>query len=114
YFLGGWDQSLTILAFLVAADYASGVALAAKEKRLDSEVGYWGIVKKFLLFAIIGVAHQVDLSTGSGGTLRALAVGFYIINEALSFFENCIGLGLPMPPGFIDAIRRVRGKGGRS
>jgi toxin secretion/phage lysis holin len=108
-FLGGWDVMLRVLVLFVALDYVIGVTAAALEKRLNSEIGARGIVKKFLLFVIVAVAVQVDLAIGQQ-IFRSLAIWFYLANEALSIIENAGRCGVPIPAFLKTALEQMRSK----
>ena len=52
YFLGGCDGLLyTLLAFVVL-DYATGVMAAIADHKLSSAIGFRGIFRKVLIFAV--------------------------------------------------------------
>lgn len=113
YLFGGWSSLLSILLTFVVIDYISGVLAAAKEGRLSSEVGAWGIAKKVSIFAIVAVAHLVDTALGEAHFFRDAAVFFYLANELLSVIENTGRLGAPVPEILRQAVEVLRGKGGR-
>ena len=98
YFLGGCDGLLyTLLAFVVL-DYVTGVMCAVVDHKLSSEIGFKGIFKKVLIFALVGVGHLLDLQVlGSVGVLRTAVIFFYLSNEGVSLVENAAHLGLPIP-----------------
>ena len=98
FFIGGADGIMKALIIFAVVDYITGVAAAAIEHRLNSEIGFKGITKKLLLFCITGVAHILDLYVvGSGAVCRSAVVLFYIANEGLSIIENSARCGLPIP-----------------
>lgn len=98
FFIGGVDGIMKALIIFAVVDYITGVAAAAIEHRLNSEIGFKGITKKLLLFCIVGVAHILDLYViGSGAVCRSAVVLFYIANEGLSIIENSARCGLPIP-----------------
>lgn len=74
YLFGGWSALLSILLTFVVLDYVSGVAAAAKEGRLRSDVGLWGIARKVAIFAVVAVAHLVDSALGDAHLFRDAAV----------------------------------------
>jgi len=110
YFFGGWSSLLSILLTFVVLDYLSGVAAAAKEGRLRSDVGLWGIPKKVAIFAVVAVAHLVDTALGDAHLFRDAAVFFYLANELLSITENLGRMGAPIPPAVRQAVEILRGK----
>lgn len=98
FFIGGADGLIKALIVFAIVDYITGVAAAAIEHKLNSEIGFKGITKKLLLFCIVGVAHILDLYVlGTGAVCRSAVVLFYIANEGLSIIENVARCGLPIP-----------------
>ena len=98
WFLGGCDGLLYALLAFVVIDYITGVMCAIVDKRLSSEVGFKGICKKVLIFALVGIGHILDTHIiGSGSVLRTAVIFFYISNEGVSLLENATHLGLPVP-----------------
>lgn len=98
WFLGGCDGLLYALIAFVVIDYITGVMCAIVDKRLSSRVGFKGICKKVLIFALVGMGHILDTHIiGSGSVLRTAVIFFYISNEGVSLLENATYLGLPVP-----------------
>ena len=98
YFLGGCDGLLyTLLAFVVL-DYVTGIMCAIADKKLSSAVGFRGLFRKVLIFALVGVGHLLDVQIlGAVGVLRTAVIFFYLSNEGVSLIENAAHLGLPIP-----------------
>ena len=98
YFLGGWDGFLYALLAFVVIDYITGVMCAVADHTLSSAVGFKGICRKVLIFALVGIGHILDTQViGSGSVLRTAVIFFYISNEGVSLVENAAHLGLPIP-----------------
>ena len=98
HFLGGCDDLLYALLAFVVLDYITGVMCAVADMKLSSMVGFKGICRKVLIFALVGIGHLLDTQViGSGGVLRTAMIFFYISNEGLSLVENATYLGLPIP-----------------
>ena len=98
WFLGGCDGLLIALLAFVAIDYVTGVMCAIVDKKLSSAVGFKGIFKKILIFALVGVGHILDtMVIGTGSVLRTAVIFFYLSNEGISLIENAGHLGLPIP-----------------
>ena len=98
YFLGGFDGLLYALLVFVILDYITGVMCAVADKKLSSQVGFKGICRKVLIFALVGIGHLLDTHVnGSGSILRTANTFFYLSNEGLSLIENAAYLGLPIP-----------------
>lgn len=108
-FLGGLDGVIYTLIGFMTIDYLTGVAAAAKNKSLSSEVGFWGLVKKVCMIALVGVAHLVDVSVvGSGSPLRTCVSLYFIGNEGLSLIENMARLGVPIPKKLKDLLAQLK------
>ena len=110
YLFGGWSSLLNILLVFVVLDYVTGFAAAAKEGKLNSGVGAWGIAKKVGTFVIVAVAHLVDTALGDAHLFRDAAIFFFLANELLSVIENTGRIGVPIPPVLQRAVEVLRGK----
>ena len=98
YFLGGNDGLLYALLAFVVLDYLTGVMCAVADHSLNSSVGFRGICRKVIIFALVGVGHLLDVQIfGETGVLRTAIIFFYLSNEGLSLVENAAHLGLPIP-----------------
>ena len=112
-FIGSMDGIMYALIAFITIDYATGVAVAVKEKKLSSEVGFWGLVRKVCILALVGVAHYIDCYVmQSGDVIRTVTAMYYIGNEGISILENCGNLGLPLPPKLMAVMVQIKeGKG---
>lgn len=71
YFLGGCDGLLYALLLFVSLDYITGIMCAIADRKLSSRVGFKGICRKVLIFALVGVGHVLDTHIiGTGSVLR--------------------------------------------
>ncbi|WP_374848956.1 holin family protein [Enterococcus gallinarum] len=112
WFLGGVDGFLYALVAFIATDYITGVMCAIVERVLSSEIGYRGIFKKVLIFALVGVAHIIDQNIiGDGSVIRTAVIFFYLSNEGISIIENATRLGLPIPEKLRDVLEQLKGGG---
>lgn len=104
YFLGGNDGVLYALIIFAVLDYLTGFMCALADRKLSSKVGFKGICRKVLIFAMVGVGHLLNLHLLGGGSVLRTAINFfYLSNEGLSIVENSAHLGLPIP----DKLRKV-------
>lgn len=108
YFLGGWDVALQVLILVVILDYISGVCKAIYNKKVNSEIGLKGIVKKVGYFVIVAVAVMLDRIIGNTGVLRSLVIYFFVANEGISILENWGGMGLPLPQKLKDTLEQLK------
>ena len=108
YFLGGCDGLLYALIVFVILDYITGVLCAIADRRLSSAVGFKGICRKVLIFALVGIANILDVHViGTGCVVRTATIFFYISNEGVSILENAANLGLPIPKKVKDVLRQL-------
>src|SRR5690606_28736277 len=102
---GGWSTLMGILLAFVFIDYATGLFASALEGRLSSKVGFKGIFKKVMIFAIVAVAHLIDEALGGQNDIfRDATIFFYLANELLSILENAGRAGLPVPDKLQNAV----------
>jgi len=98
WFLGGCDGLLYALLAFVVLDYITGIMCAIADHNLSSEIGFKGICRKVLIFALVGIGHIIDAFViGAGSVLRTAVIFFYLSNEGVSLVENAGHLGLPIP-----------------
>lgn len=110
YLYGGFDSLLMIFTFMVAIDYITGLLASGVEGKLSSQIGFKGIAKKIMIFALIAVAHFVDQLVGNEHLIRDATIFFYMANEILSITENAGRLGIPIPTFLKNAITLLRNK----
>ena len=112
--LGGWDPLLKVLIAMMAADYASGIAVATMGKStkteyggLSSKVGAAGLARKGLMLLVVLVASLLDDAMGGANPVcRDAACWFYIANEGISVLENVGQAGAPYP----EKLKRLLGQ----
>lgn len=102
--LGGWDVALQALVVFMVVDYLTGVLAAVKQRRLNSEVMFWGGLRKGIILLVVAMAVILDRLVGNEDPIfRTLAIYFYVAREGLSILENLGLLGVQLP----DFLRRV-------
>lgn len=115
--LGGWDVSLIALLCMMAADFLTGLLVAAVWKRsnksatgaLDSRAGFKGLCRKFAVLVLIWVAATLDTAMGVH-YIRAAVCWFFIGNEGLSLLENVGLMGMKYPKFLKNALEVLRDK----
>jgi len=108
WFLGGNDGFIYALLAFVVIDYITGIMCAIADKELSSEVGFKGICKKVLIFALVGIGNLLDIYIlGQAGILRNVVIFFYLSNEGVSILENASHLGLPVPEKLKEILKQL-------
>ena len=114
WYLGGSDGLLITLVVFVSIDYITGVMCAISDRTLSSAVGFRGIFRKILIFALVGIGHIVDEQViGTGGALRSAVICFYLSNEGVSILENAAHLGLPVPDKLKTVLEQLHDRDGQ-
>ena len=81
---------------------------AIADKKLSSEVGFRGIMRKVIIFLLVGIAQMVDINViQNGSVLRTAVIFFYLSNEGVSVLENAAHLGLPVPEKLKDCLEQL-------
>lgn len=107
--MGGWDTALKILVVLMVVDYMSGFLAAYKLKKVNSDVMFWGGVRKGVVFIVVIIAVLVDELVNNGlPIMRTLVLYYYIAREALSVTENFALLGVPLPQQLVDVLTQLQ------
>lgn len=108
WFLGGNDGFIYALMAFVVIDYITGIMCAIADKELSSEVGFKGICKKVLIFALVGIGNLLDIYIlGQAGIMRNVVIFFYLSNEGVSILENASHLGLPVPEKLKEILKQL-------
>lgn len=107
--LGGWDVALRVLVALIVVDYVTGVIIAILDKKLSSEIGFRGLFKKMMIFALVYLAVLVDQAINTD-VIRTLTIMFYIANEGISVLENSTILGVPYPEPLKNILLQLKNK----
>lgn len=107
--MGGFDGFLYALIVFVVVDYLTGIMVAVLKKELSSEVGFHGIFKKVVIFALVAVGHIVDTHViQNGSVIRTAVIFFYLSNEGISILENASLIGLPVPQKLKDVLEQLK------
>ncbi|MFJ7936006.1 holin family protein [Sporosarcina sp. NPDC096371] len=111
---GEWSALLTILFTLIIIDYVTGMTAGVLDGGLKSKTGWIGIARKVFIFAMVAVAHLIDLLLNESGfessqIVMTMVIVFYAVNEILSITENAGKIGLPVPEQIQGAIEVLKG-----
>jgi len=116
--MGGWDAVLALLICAMAADYITGMMVAAVWKRspksesgaLESRAGFKGLCKKCVVLLMVWMAHLMDAAMGAD-YIRTAVILFFIGNEGLSLLENAGLMGVEYPPALRRALDALKDEG---
>lgn len=111
YLLGGLDIALKSLLIVIVIDYLTGVASAIYNKKLSSNIGFKGIIKKICYLLIIALSVVIDNLTGKSGVIRTLVIYFLVSNDGLSILENMAEINIKLPSKLVDALEQIKKKG---
>lgn len=106
---GAWDKLLSTLVILMVLDYATGIIKAIYEKRLSSEIGFKGLLKKITILVVVAMGNVIEAFMGGGTAIREIVIVFYIANEGISILENAAVILPKMPEGLKRVLLQLRG-----
>lgn len=107
YLFGGFDMLLQTLIVCMCLDYLTGVAAAIYLKKLNSEVGFKGILKKFIILTIVALATCIEHITGTT-LIRTVVISFYIANEGISILENAGRMDIPIVKNLKNILEQLK------
>lgn len=110
--LGGWDKAIQVLLILMVADYITGLLGAVKLHKVDSDVMFWGGIRKVTVLFVVGLASLLDDWIQPGAPIfRTAAIYFYVGREGLSVVENLGTMGTPLPSWLKRILQQLGEKG---
>lgn len=107
YLFGRMDTLFKTFLILIIIDYISGICKAIYNKKLNSEIGAKGIIKKIGYLLIIIVAELIG-NLYNNIDIRNILLYMFIANEVVSILENISKVGVIVP----DFIKERLTKGG--
>lgn len=111
YLFGDIDVALECFIVAVILDYVTGILSAGYQKKLNSKIGFKGILKKIALFCLIALAVIIDKITGASGIVRTLIIYYLVANEGLSIIENLAEMNIIIPEFIKEKLEQIK-KGG--
>ena len=97
FLFGDFDFLIKAIIALFFIDYVTGICKAIVTKKINSNTGGKGIVKKVMYLCIISVSFLLDVLLDVNGSLRTIVIYFFIFNEIISIMENCTEIGIKVP-----------------
>ena len=109
-FLGSWDLLLKSIVILMVLDYVTGLLKAIYNKKLSSEIGFKGLIRKITIFIVIATAYVIQGIMGDEIPLREITILFFIANEGISLIENASEF-IPIPEKLKDILIQLKKEG---
>ena len=94
---GGYDTLFKTFLIFIIIDYISGVLQAIYNKKLNSQTGAKGIVKKVGYILIVIIATAFDTLNGNTMAIRNVIIYMFRANEGISVLENLSQIGILIP-----------------
>lgn len=121
WIFGNWDNLTNTLVFLMVIDYILAVILSIQNKSqktatgaLNSEIGYKGLISKFVILIVVAIAHRIDTVLSDSDYCRiAVTIGF-MLNEVLSIIETIGLMGIKLPTAVTNMVDALRLKSNES
>lgn len=111
FILGGWDIALQSLIIIMIIDYLTGISKSYVAKKLNSNKGFKGIVKKLAMLGIVAIAVIIDRLIGDTGLIRTFIIYYLVANEGLSIIENLGEMDIIVPEFLKNKLEQLKDKG---
>lgn len=108
FLFGARDNLIISLVIIVVFDYITGVLVAIKNKKLNSKVGFTGIIKKMLYFLAVALGVRLDELTGTNGVCRSMIIYLFVANDSISILENLGKYGIKMPNKIKEILEQLK------
>jgi len=111
YLVGGIDVAFISLVVIMALDYITGILSAIYNKKLNSKIGYKGILKKASYLLVIALGVILDKLLGQTGSVRTLVIYFFVANDGISILENVGEMNIPLPKKLKELLDQLKKDG---
>lgn len=108
YMLGAFDVVLVSLVVLMAIDYITGLIKGIYNKKLSSNAGWHGLLKKVSTLCVVALANVVQHLLGGNVGIRDIVIMFYVANEGLSILENVAEVSTVIPEQLREVLMQLR------
>ena len=110
FLFGGAGYLLMILVTLMAIDLICSSLRESVTGQLTMKRFFTRLVRKVVTISLISMAHFFDVMLKTNGTIKDLAIIFYIIYESYQIVSTANALGIPIPQLFIDVLDMLKNK----
>jgi toxin secretion/phage lysis holin len=104
----GLSTTVHLLVVLMALDFFTGLTGAIVTQRLSAAVSFRGLAKKTMTLVLIYVGHSITKPLNVGFDLGEMIALAYVLNEVISITENCVEVGVPIPPILSQTLAKFR------
>lgn len=122
--VSAWLGILAIPVYLLVVvnviDYGTGIAAAKyRKQKINSYVGFQGIVKKVCMWLLVGVgaivdililygAEQAGVTLDFGYAVGCLVAVWLVCNELISILENVADIGVKLPRFLMRVVEHLK------
>nr|WP_302052039.1 phage holin family protein [Bacillus safensis] len=110
FLFGGAGYLLMILVTLMAIELICSSLRESLTGQLTIKRFLTRLVRKVVTVSLISMAHFFDVMLKTNGTIKDLAIIFYIIYESYQIVSTARALGVPIPQLFIDVLDMLKNK----
>ncbi|KUF24099.1 MULTISPECIES: phage holin family protein [Bacillus] len=110
FLFGGAGYLLMILVTLMAIELICSSLRESLTGQLTMKRFFTRFVRKIVTVSLISMAHFFDVMLKTNGTIKDLALIFYIIYESYQIVSTARALGVPIPQLFIDVLDMLKNK----
>ncbi|AIZ61262.1 hypothetical protein XJ18_13785 [Bacillus pumilus] len=110
FLFGGAGYLLMILVTLMAIELICSSLRESLTGQLTMKRFFTRFVRKIVTVSLISMAHFFDVMLKTNGTIKDLAIIFYIIYESYQIVSTARALGIPIPQLFIDVLDMLKNK----
>lgn len=107
WLVGGFDLAFKTLGLIMLLDYISGVISAIYMKKVNSKIGFKGILKKSLYFVVIILATLLD-NLLNQDVIRYVVILFFVANDGISILENIAKCNVKLPTKLTEMLEQLK------
>ena len=107
WLVGGFDLAFKTLGIIMILDYITGVISAIYKKKVNSKIGFKGILKKSLYFIVIILATLLDKLLNQD-IIRYVVIYFFVANDGISIIENIAKCNVKLPKKLLEVLEQLK------
>lgn len=104
-------ELVKILVIIIILDYVTGILVAIYQRKISSEIGYKGIIKKIGIIICVIMCKLIEvLPFENIPSIYQLSILFFSLNESFSILENLYKLEVPLPRQIFKVLEKYQEK----